>query len=113
MEKGSKVPGEIDLSALAISVPQSSSFATSGGAGAKGPMVLLPGGIDLEAIAIRLPPRRYWRNPAKVQATSGPAETELGRLGSQTAGILGAVAQRLTAKSAGGPSWTPIYILNQ
>jgi hypothetical protein len=93
-------PGEIDLAALAVKQPRSTSFAErNGGASvasseidlaelspsarsverlipessasqtAVPPSCGLSGKIDLEAIAIRAPRRRYWRDPAKVQAT--------------------------------------------
>jgi hypothetical protein len=68
MENWPKVRGEIDLEAIAISVPRLSSFSGSHGGGDKEP-TLPPGKIDLEAIAIRVPRSRYWRDPVKVQAT--------------------------------------------
>ncbi len=69
MEKGPKGPGKIDLEAIAICVPRWSSFSASCGDGDKQPEAIPPRKIDLAAIAIRVPRSRYWRDPAKVQAT--------------------------------------------
>lgn len=69
MEKGPKVPGKIDLAAIAMSVPRSWSCAESVEDTDQKPTVMPPRKIDLAAIAISVPRSRYWRDPAKVQAT--------------------------------------------
>jgi hypothetical protein len=64
-------PGEIDLAALspsARSVERLNSE-SSASQGEAPPPSGVPGKIDLEAIAIRVPRSRYWRDPAKRNAT--------------------------------------------
>jgi hypothetical protein len=68
MEKGLKVLGEIDLEALAIGLPRSSTFSAARAPADKKSTVLPPTGIDFEAIAIRVPRSKYWRDPVKRKA---------------------------------------------